>query len=833
MKKFFGLCFLVIAFVLVSCGVNNAASEKASVEFSIPVADILALKNNTSGIARNGGSSSGSSEVYKVLVQLTGENGFYTSRLESVDFSEIYIDEDGKVKGYTQKYYDFLDGLEKLGEKYNFDPEYFFSDGFDMKEEASEEFLADFIQLLKKTGLQKTAAIYETLGDDDLTDEQSEIINNEFETNFTTGENVTFVFDSLKPGNYNIMVDLFVEYTNTYTPIDADGQELEPVTETYISWTYTGDKTTTVFAGIENNEIVPLKFNHNEQALPDIEFTYLDGDEEKTIRPEQNELFHTWETNYETQKYSYWIDITDKDDIKLTIRELMNAVSEGGVTQEGVYQEGVYEESSDYGNPITEPYYIERQYSLKSIKYYINVNSHFETKDISIVPVIEKDTGTYDPYKIEKQEPVEALFKDGYIEFLPVYSSLAATRAQENAKDKSQWLSAKIQILYTKNVSSKILLNEQWLSMLDMRWETSNNQSSDPSTAFTQTEHGSLLENSGGDSGATAEIQTLNFVLHSNSDGTVTESTPPRYIYEASLSSILGEKSLSKGDTVVFTMKVACPENKPLTFNLFYYELQKSDWDRITDDSVLYENNKCIGVGTDRIPEKDGYTFVMPLNFIENPKDYDTVLFFFDGYAGDTETTKSLSVKSLDYYIFPARSKTFVFGLGKNYSGSNPYRYEFEKPLVDDSTGRMFDFEGGETVNVTLRGSVKSYTIENNELLGQNYSSDNDAFVGEIFDNADYHSSINEGWQTYHPLSNTENEDPEHPTVNTLTSSGGYLSNSGKFEFPNIQEPYFDKDEGVTNLPDHIYKFQCTSICNDSSVLLAIENFDIIMEVED
>ena len=48
MKRFFGFFILMVAFVLASCGINDVPKEKASVDFSIPVADILAYHNRAS-----------------------------------------------------------------------------------------------------------------------------------------------------------------------------------------------------------------------------------------------------------------------------------------------------------------------------------------------------------------------------------------------------------------------------------------------------------------------------------------------------------------------------------------------------------------------------------------------------------------------------------------------------------------------------------------------------------------------------------------------------------------------------------------------------------------
>lgn len=365
--------------------------------------------------------------------------------------------------------------------------------------------------------------------------------------------------------------------------------------------------------------------------------------------------------------------------------------------------------------------------------------------------------------------------------------------------------------------------------------ESSDNLEEDPDVGDNPTQtnideeiHGSLLSSSSQE-GATGSSTDQQLVFNKCGDSN-------RFIYDVSLKNALNGKTLATGDTVVFVMKVTSPDNKPVTFNQFYYELRTENWAEM-NDTALYAGNECINVDNASVPAEGYYTFVMPLNFIQNPQDYNTVLFFFDGQSGTTEPTQTLNVLSLDYYIFPENSKTFVLGLGKNYdsntSGNYPYRYEFNKPMLN-AQGLMCNLEGGETVEISLSGTVKKYSnINNSSAASENVS--NKSFSGEIYDGASYSSTKGSSWQDYHPLSNTEG-DKASENVTTLTVANGTFNNNGVYKFVNIQTPFFDKvqtyDAGTDSSdPSHNYQFQCTSLCEDSSVLLVIEGFEMTTTV--
>ncbi len=341
---------------------------------------------------------------------------------------------------------------------------------------------------------------------------------------------------------------------------------------------------------------------------------------------------------------------------------------------------------------------------------------------------------------------------------------------------------------------------------------------------FSQEKHGSLLNTSSSVS-ESGEVINPTIVFSKRNDSN-------RYIYSVSLKNALEGKTLSDGDTVVFVMKVLSPTNKPVTFNQFYYELQTEKWGEL-DDDVLYDGNECINVDDSSVPSVGYYTFVMPLNFIEDSEDYNTVLFFYDGQAGSTtEDTQTLTVSSLDYYIFPASSKSFVFGLGKNWDDSTnqvcPYRYEFNKPLVD-ADGKSLTLAGGETVSVTINGNVKGFSAASSSSGSSGYNSST-YFGGEIYDGVEY-TSIKDEWLNFHPLSNTEGTHASE-NIPRLTISDGEFSNSGTYKFVDIQEPYFDKANASEKpTPAHNYMFQCASTCPDPTVLLVIEGFEMATTV--
>ena len=458
-----------------------------------------------------------------------------------------------------------------------------------------------------------------------------------------------------------------------------------------------------------------------------------------------------------------------------------------------------------------------------------------ETETVNYVPLIFNDEGICDvtsllgdeqfpfadPLSIQKKMNQSTIGCSGR---LPIICINSITFAEEPDDDPNN--NQEEEIITNPNTDTDPETDPNSGTSTDPDPEEGNNEqgSGDDDTTKAKIDeevYGSLLTSTS-EEGSSGTSDTQQLVFNKRADSN-------RFIYDVSLKNVLNEKSLVTGDTVVFVMKVASTDSKPVTFNQFYYELRTEDWAEM-NDTDLYAGNECINVDNSSVPKEGYYTFVMPLNFIQNPKDYNTVLFFFDGQAGATESSISLRVQSLDYYIFPAESKTFVFGLGMNYdedtNATYPYRYEFKKPLLN-SQGTMYEFKGGETVSVALSGTVKAYENISGSLTRTSFVSSNE-FEGEIYDGADYTSNMYDSWQNFHPLSNTK---VVSGNVTSLLVQGSSFTQSGTYVFVKIQQPFFDKDDSVETLPDHDYQFQCTSTCEDPSVLLAMEDFEIVTTV--
>ena len=317
-----------------------------------------------------------------------------------------------------------------------------------------------------------------------------------------------------------------------------------------------------------------------------------------------------------------------------------------------------------------------------------------------------------------------------------------------------------------------------------------------------------------------------------------TNNGSARFVKGINLSEILGDKSLSDGDTVVFVLTPDQQNNSLADKHIsqFYYQLQPEKWEKI-EDQYLYDGNKCINLS-------DYSIIVMPLNSVKDVSDYNTLLMFFDCTSEESELNLSCSIS---YHIFPASTKTYVFGVGRNYDGSNneqyPYRYEIDLPLTD-STGNMCTLEEGQTVSVTLNGTVKNYyQSPDGEETQMTYSSRYN-FTAELYDGAKYTSSLGPNNEYFHPLS----VDNVGSNKKSLIVTNGSFSGNGLFRFASIQAPFFDlavSEGGAATgagLPAHNYRFQCQTPCYssqsignkkncDPAVLLVIQNFKMTTEI--
>ena len=777
MKRLFGFCVLLFAFVLVSCNLNGNVHEKATVNFSIPVAEILALRND-----RNG--TSADSDTVRFLVQLKGENS-YQVQLHDVSNDELIDNINEQYKEFIEN---FVNDLDEVYKKYGltFDKEamiqYLYSsmgeegEEFDNSEILSQifstdeiiqfgmtnpdlysEFLEDINVVLHKYNTYD----FEGIADPDETDQGVTVI--------------TFSFEDVEPGDYTVMLDVL-------EPRKGSSEDFE-IWDLYM----TGENTVYAEEGQKNTVEILLEYpspdGENATVFFDMEVSYEEDNKTvtKTITKKDFEGYMDYsKQKWINPKYEFAVNINNH---KPYIREYAELSADGtGKTEE------------------TDPWKI-----IKSFDYVLRDDTHFSEnfkitvknveaqivngKHISIIDLIDSDMDT-NMLMINLSQKMD----DGTVaavdieQWLPEFEYIEISEGEEQEGDGKE-------------------------------------------TGITEEKHGSLLQDQEEGSGSEgSEISQIIFDERDNSG---------RYIYSVSLAQALGGKKLSKGDTVVFVMKLAASQNNPVVFDRFYYKLEIEDWDSL-NDKELYNRNECLNVDKSKVPDEGYYTFVMPLNFIDNPSSYNTVLFFFDGQQSGVTSSGSemiLNVISLDYYIFPAKSKTFVFGVGQNYDGQTkdmyPYRYEFNTSLVS-ADSIMYELNKGDTVVVTIAGTPKGYKIVDNDLDEQNFTATY-KFDGEVYDGANYTSSENLNWQSFHPLSNTKN--PGDGNVVSLWIKDGLYSNdnqnyteSGTYCFTNILEPFFDKADPEES-PDHDYKFQCVSTCTDPSVLFAIKDFDITMSV--
>ncbi len=302
-------------------------------------------------------------------------------------------------------------------------------------------------------------------------------------------------------------------------------------------------------------------------------------------------------------------------------------------------------------------------------------------------------------------------------------------------------------------------------------------------------------------------------------------SSSVRYMTTVPLDDILNGKHLSDGDTAVFVLTTdgqsSVDNFSTYGVSQFYYQLQPDDWQTIyeDDDEGLFANNNCINFD---VRDSGDYTFVMPLNQIEDAVDYNNLQIFFDTPKGTDAESLELDC-SIKYSIFPAVEKAFVFGVGKNWgkSDSNPsdYRYEVNTPLKD-IYGNALDLAEGDTVKVYLQGKIRSYTADGFANL-----SSNTIFSAELYDNAEYDGS------SFHALSidmlDEKNENPNNRKTISMGSDGG-LANYGEFVFSPIAAPYVSKDD--VNFKND-FRFQCHTPCVSPSTLLVITDYSLTTEV--
>ena len=304
-----------------------------------------------------------------------------------------------------------------------------------------------------------------------------------------------------------------------------------------------------------------------------------------------------------------------------------------------------------------------------------------------------------------------------------------------------------------------------------------------------------------------------------------------RYMHTESLTSILDGKKLSDGDTVVFVLNILQGQNdsgrtvlpdsdifKACNVSQFYYQLQTSNWQR-KDDEELFKNNNCINFTT---RDSGEYTFVMPLNFVQDAKDYNQLQLFFDSDKDEGKIELKCSIK---YYIFPASQKVFVFGVGKNWDPAvqNEYRYEFNIPLLD-AEGKEYSLKEGDAVTINFNGGTlqtlgwpkAGQTEVSNTKL-------NIQLTGELYDAAEYTDSIHGNY--FHPLSN----DKATNSIKQISFDGQSSSvlYGKKFLFEDIIAPHSETGNSFKN----DFKIQCVAPCQNPETLLLIIGYDLTSKV--
>ena len=100
MKKIFGLTVLLASVLFSSCSFNNT-HKKGSVDFSIPIGEILAYKNQISAREAFDDDEDETQEeptntvILTVLVQIKGNRGYYDAQMQKTDITDFVNSLDG------------------------------------------------------------------------------------------------------------------------------------------------------------------------------------------------------------------------------------------------------------------------------------------------------------------------------------------------------------------------------------------------------------------------------------------------------------------------------------------------------------------------------------------------------------------------------------------------------------------------------------------------------------------------------------------------------------------------------------------------------------------
>ena len=290
-------------------------------------------------------------------------------------------------------------------------------------------------------------------------------------------------------------------------------------------------------------------------------------------------------------------------------------------------------------------------------------------------------------------------------------------------------------------------------------------------------------------------------------------SNPPRYICNLPLQTLLGNNTLSNGDTLVITLQEVALNSIFTNVTNFYYKLQKDDISGLSDD-ILYKDNNCNVIG---YLEYNMNSFVMPLNYVDNVEQNPNIMFFFDKDGSEDNLDLACIVT---YQFFSASQKYLAFKTAIDTEKTEQekelkLRYEIELPLKDNQN-RSLSLSGGQTVTVTVSGQVISSSYQS--MINLN---------GEIFDAAPFNYK-NDPEDESEPVKTSyfrslSKDTSNPPSVRNIEVSGAYGGLNSSYIFYDIQTPKSadDLNSGFTN----DFRLLLTVPCENAMSTLMIENF--------
>ena len=225
MRKLFVLGALLLTFGLMSCGGNGIANQKASLECSIPVAELLPFMNRSAANAR---ATEGSNEKIQVLVQIRNENSYF-SQTQSLDVDSMYELLNSQIDKLIS---DYVDELEPLYASYGLSmdkaavSEYMkkimLGEGAKDPYQQTDSFNTEAIQTLSIKNPGKVEEFSQKLTELGMKySEQISYVHNSDE--FYSFFDLTFSFENLAPGKYEVLVDAIGSSSETTDNLTSDG----------------------------------------------------------------------------------------------------------------------------------------------------------------------------------------------------------------------------------------------------------------------------------------------------------------------------------------------------------------------------------------------------------------------------------------------------------------------------------------------------------------------------------------------------------------------------------------------------------------------------------